>query len=110
MPASPPRKRLRPEADADKDDVERDCEFWFEDGTVTLIVSNVEFRVYKGTLVEHSPVLADMFSLPQPNGAGHEHPVAHLPDSPHAWRHVLRVLFPRSSTPYVSPIALRAPY
>ena len=54
--------------------VKRDSEFWFQDGTVTLIASNTEFRVYKGTLIEHSLVLADMFSLPQPS--------PHTPSSP----------------------------
>ena len=83
--------------------LQHDEEFWFDDGTVILIVSGVEFRVYKGTMVEHSTVFADMFSLPQPAAApnGPPCPIVHLDDSPYAWRHVLRVLFPRKGVRYV---------
>ena len=109
--AENPRKRPRTEvtdareatAEPPVAPAERDKEFWFDDGTVILIVSGVEFRVYKGTMVEHSTVFADMFSLPQPAAApnGAPCPIVHLNDSPHAWRHVLRVLFPRKGVRYV---------
>ena len=46
---------------------QRDHEFWYDDGTVILIARNVEFRIYKGLLSDHSSVFRDMFSLPQPS-------------------------------------------
>lgn len=44
----------------------RDAEFWYSDGNIILVARDVEFRVFKGILAEHSPVFRDMFSLPQP--------------------------------------------
>lgn len=74
----------------------KDDEFWFADGTISLVASDVEFRVYKGILETHSPVFADMFSLPQPHAdVG---PVVHLVDSAKDLRHVLRALFPSKET------------
>ena len=74
----------------------KDDEFWFADGTISLVASGVEFRVYKGILEAHSPVFADMFSLPQP--LSDARPVVHLTDSVQDLRHVLRALFPSSET------------
>ena len=47
--------------------MEKDPEFWFEDGNIVLIARGVEFRVYKGLLIKHSPVFRVMLSLPQPS-------------------------------------------
>lgn len=81
---------------------ERDEEFWENDGNVVLVARNVEFRVYKGVLAYHSPVFADMFSLPQPADASsetpHDCPVVHLDDSPEDLRHILRAILPRKTS------------
>ncbi len=53
-------------AEATQNTKKRDNELWFEDRTVILVARDVEFRVYKGLLADHSPVFRDMFSLPQP--------------------------------------------
>ena len=50
--------------DGGKEQRQRDAQFWYEDGTVILVVHDVEFRVYKGVLVQHSLFFRDMFSLP----------------------------------------------
>lgn len=49
--------------------------FWFEDGTVVLVadVEGVEFRVYKGPLADHSPVLGDMFMFSGEDDGDDEH-------------------------------------
>ncbi|KAL1938146.1 hypothetical protein VTO73DRAFT_11975 [Trametes versicolor] len=68
----------------------RDEEFWYEDGSIILVARDVEFRVFKGILAEHSPVFRDMFSLPQPpttssissSSEQDTCPVVHLLDSP----------------------------
>ncbi|KAI0739205.1 hypothetical protein C8Q80DRAFT_1357930 [Daedaleopsis nitida] len=80
----------------------RDDEFWEEDGNIVLVAGNVEFRVYRGVLAHHSPVFADMFSLPQPvgdvstaPGSATSCPVVQLADSPEDLRHVLRAILPR---------------
>ena len=77
----------------------RDDEFWFEDGTVTLIAHDVEFRVYGGVLAKQSLVFRDMFSLPQPQGDVGDTmetnpPTCTLPESPQDVRHLLRYFFP----------------
>ncbi|TFK85584.1 hypothetical protein K466DRAFT_551810 [Polyporus arcularius HHB13444] len=86
------------------DALQKDEEFWFDDGTITLIAEDVEFRVYKGLLARLSPVLADMFSLPQPVtledktgpiGSDSATPhVVHLTDGPQAFRILLKAIAP----------------
>ena len=66
---APPRKRARTSRNDNSDDppsLEKDEEFWYDDGTLILIAANVEFRVYRGPLATHSPVFRDMLALPQP--------------------------------------------
>ncbi|EIW56911.1 uncharacterized protein TRAVEDRAFT_81808, partial [Trametes versicolor FP-101664 SS1] len=77
----------------------RDEEFWSSDGDIILVARDVEFRVYKGLLADHSPVFRDMFSLPQspaPSSttvpAEGPRPVVHLSDSSEDLRHMLRSL------------------
>ncbi|KAI0776673.1 hypothetical protein BD413DRAFT_226579 [Trametes elegans] len=95
-----------------------DDEFWLEDGNLTLIAGDVEFRVYKGPLMAVSPVFKDMLSLPQPTATTGGDPsapqcstcghapqapaVVHLSDHPCDLRHLLRVLVP-GKTPRVTP-------
>ena len=64
-----PRNRARTSAtedDLQPESLERDENFWYEDGTIILIAATVGFRVYRGPLAKHSPVLRDMLSFPQP--------------------------------------------
>ena len=78
--------------DGGKEQRQRDAQFWYEDGTVILVAHDVEFRVYKGVLVQHSLFFRDMFSLPQPQDADADPapcPVVHLSDYPEDIRHVL---------------------
>lgn len=102
-------KRQRTDTDATRSEtdgpnpIKQDDEFWFEDGNIVLIARDVEFRVYKGILAKHSPVFADMFSLPpvpaqvHPVSARDITPAAetcsvvHLCESPEDLRHVLRM-------------------
>ena len=88
----------------------RDEEFWFEDGTIILVVRGVGFRVYRGILAAVSPVFQDMLSVAQPDEValpqGHGEagaspalqrypacPIVHISgDSPRDWRYVMRDL------------------
>lgn len=85
--------------------IQRDEEFWYDDGTIILVAGGIEFRVYKGILAEHSTVFRDMFSFPQPPEAHPASgdppcPVVHVSDSPEDLRHVLRVYMPKSDPRY----------
>lgn len=83
------------------------AEFWFGDGNIILVARDVEFRVYKGILADHSPVFDDMFSFPQPTpsttpplatstgSTTDTCPFVHLTDSPEDLRHLLRVCMPK---------------
>ncbi len=83
-------------------DRKRDEEFWFEDGNVMLVARDVEFRVFKGILADHSPVFKDMFSLPQPpEYATALCPVVHVTDAPEDLRHLLRVYMPKTEPRFV---------
>ncbi|TFK85592.1 hypothetical protein K466DRAFT_494463 [Polyporus arcularius HHB13444] len=111
MSEARPRKRPRSDEDGDPGQdgeaqaTAHDEEFWFDDGNIILIAGDVEFRVYKGLLADHSPVFKDMFSLPQPPTSEGELaascPIVHLSDSPEEVRCLLRVCMPKSHTnPY----------
>ena len=77
--------------DGGQEQRKRDAQFWYEDGTVILVAHDVEFRVYKGVLVQHSLFFRDMFSLPQPPDAASEPcPTVHLFDSPEDIRYMLQ--------------------
>ena len=97
-----PRGRIAGEAEEIR---QRDHEFWYDDGTVILIARNVEFRIYKGLLSDHSSVFRDMFSLPQPpapsNSESPPCPIVHLSDSPEDLRYVLRIYMARGEPRYV---------
>ncbi|KAG6849140.1 hypothetical protein H0H93_011003 [Arthromyces matolae] len=41
-------------------------EFWYNDGSIILVVDNTGFRVHKSILSQHSDVFADLFTIPQP--------------------------------------------
>ncbi|RDX48991.1 hypothetical protein OH76DRAFT_1351600 [Lentinus brumalis] len=82
-------------------DRERDQELWYEDGNISLVAGNTEFRVFKGILADHSPVFKDMFSLPQPPNPtptqpSEACPVVYLTDYPEEVRHLLRVCIPKT--------------
>ncbi|KAH9856211.1 hypothetical protein C2E23DRAFT_507552 [Lenzites betulinus] len=42
-----------------------DEQYWFEDGNVIIVAGAVQFRLYKGPLMRHSSLFANMFSAPQ---------------------------------------------
>ena len=115
MSAITPRKRARHEEEAKettvkvevapetvRDELEglaRDEEFWYDDGSIVLVASSIAFKVYKGPLVDHSPIFRDMLSLPQPAApplpsSNVSPPIIRLPDSAVDLRHLLRVLMP----------------
>ena len=109
-----PRKRQRTSDKAARP-LERDAEFWFEDGTVILIASNVEFRVYRGLLSKHSPVFRGLLALPRSSisratpspssstraNASPVCPIVHVTDSATELRHILRVFVPDETLEYV---------
>ena len=78
--------------------IERDSEFWLEDGNVVLVAQNTGFRVYKGLLAAQSPVFHDMFSAAGLHADERYDgvPVVPLFDSPVDLRHLLRVLLPKT--------------
>ncbi len=97
-----PRKRARLEEDGELEGMggkaERDKTFWFHDGTIVVLAGNIEFKVYAGPLIEHSPVFQVMFSLPQagadPSAADRVRPPVHLSDSPCELRYLFELMLP----------------
>ena len=86
----------------------RDEEFWFADGTIILIIQDIEFRLYRCLLKDRFPIFKDLFSLPQPASndsegqSGDACPVVHLHDSARDWRNVFRLYMPKRDTRFVS--------
>ena len=118
---SPARKRARTQEDIDASsnpahpNIERvrDEEFWYEDGNIIIVTSNVEFKVFRGILMDHSPIFKDMLSLPQPSSCDPSSiPVVPVDDSPQDLRHVFGAIMPKSnSMKYVqASMYLRYPY
>ena len=119
---SPARKRARTQEDIDTSsnpthpNIERvrDEEFWYEDGNIIIVTSNVEFKVFRGILMDHSPIFKDMLSLPQPASCDPSStiPVVAVDDSPQDLRHVFGAIMPKSNNmKYVqAPIYLRYAY
>ncbi|KAI0826508.1 hypothetical protein BC628DRAFT_1410145 [Trametes gibbosa] len=76
----------------------KDEEYWFEDGNVILIAGGVQFCLYKGPLVRHSSLFANMFSIPQtpapPShlGSAQGVPTFHLDMTPNDVRQFVRCL------------------
>ena len=76
-------------------------DFWFEDGSIVVVVENVAFRVHQSLLSRHSDVFAGLFTVPQPpnldNNVGNDVmddcPVVHLSDALADFEDVLRVLY-----------------
>ena len=99
-PKSATIRRTEPSQPEEEGRTEQDPEFWFKDGNILLVAGGVEFKVYRGVLVDRSPVYRDMFSLPQPPSSEsspsptEEMPVVHLSDSPEDLRHILRACMP----------------
>lgn len=90
----PPAPSDQPE---NEPSLERDEEFWINDGTVILVATNVEFRIYRGLLSDHSPVFKSMFAEQHPTRVvpideqqSITCPVIQLTDSPQDLRHILR--------------------
>ena len=123
---SPPKKRARVSVEEGSSDcLRRDKEFWYDDGTITLIAGHVKFSVYRGPLAKHSRVFRDMLPLPhsQPQNRGPrvstsetdqmvECPVVRLQDSPEDLRHMLRVFSPGApgSTKEVSDVSIECTF
>ncbi|TFK89062.1 hypothetical protein K466DRAFT_519692 [Polyporus arcularius HHB13444] len=69
----------------------KDDEFWFDDGNLIIVAQDVEFRIYRGPLVKHSPVFRDMLTLPQPADARDlSCAVVHISEHPISFKHLLR--------------------
>ena len=90
--------------------LQRDKEFWFEDGTVILVACDTEFRFYKGLLASVSPVFKQLFAecrvvrnVRMDQEQTYSCPVVRLSDSPENLRHVLRTCSSNRSGRYVTP-------
>lgn len=99
--------------------IKRDIEFWFEDGTVIVVVQDVEFKVYKGLLVSRFSVFQTLLSLSQSTPSSGstttlvkdettvlECPVIHLyGDTARDWRILFRLFMPQQDSRSVSYLA-----
>ena len=100
----PPAKRARTSSSSQvpssqPTSLERDEEFWLEDGSIVLVCKNVGFRVYRVLLASQSTVFADMLATANPD-AGETYegcPVVRLSDSPEDMRHFLRAIVSRTT-------------
>ena len=74
-----------------------DTEFWFSNGTIILIMQDVEFWFYRALIAYHSPVFKTMFAehhlshlVPMYGHQSFTCPVIMLPDSPQDLHHIFR--------------------
>ena len=99
--ARPPPNSGQVDEQARGEQVFKDEEFWFEDGTVFLVSRDVEFRVYKGVLAGLSSVFKTLFA-DRSHATRTVHideeqaiscPVVRVSDSPADLRYLLRACF-----------------
>ncbi|TFK81976.1 hypothetical protein K466DRAFT_557214 [Polyporus arcularius HHB13444] len=81
----------------------RDDEFWYKDGNVVIVAGDTKFRVFKGILEDHSPVLKDMLLRTRREARSSEfasnapmYSAIHLTDTVEEVRHLLRTCIPKS--------------
>lgn len=72
-------------------------DFWFQDGSMVVVVQDKHFRVHQSILSKHSEVFADMFSVPQPPLASQDLldgcPVIKLNDELHDFVDLMKVVY-----------------
>lgn len=90
--------------------VKQDPDLWFADGSVVVIAEGTGFRVHMSLLSRASPVLRDMFTLPQPT-SGHttpsgstsqEVPFVHVSDNAHDMRCMLHAIYTKKYVPLLA--------
>ncbi|KAH9897798.1 hypothetical protein C8Q73DRAFT_682621 [Cubamyces lactineus] len=112
-----PQSPQQTKADSDSDAVQRDGDYWFDDGNLVLIVKDhgaaarsKAFRVHIGVLARHSQAFKDLFSgelLPQPTTPEEAEttldldgcPSLRMPDSYHDIKALLRALYDSPTRP-----------
>lgn len=85
----------------------RDPEFWFPDGSIVFVAQGHGFRVYQGFLAQKSEVFKDLFDLGSCDNAIciDGCPMVDMPDSAVDLRNMLRVLFyPERYWPHDQPV------
>ncbi|KAJ7141500.1 hypothetical protein C8R44DRAFT_847195 [Mycena epipterygia] len=77
-----------------------DPDFYIEDGNIVLSAKDSKnhttyFRLHRSTLMKHSPVFADMFSMPPPPTTDQydDVPLAEMPDDADALRDFIALLY-----------------
>ena len=77
-------------------DIARNADFWFPDGSIILIDEKSGFRIHQSILSRHSDVFADLFTVPQPQSGTEKMdgcPVVHLTDSATDFIDVMKALY-----------------
>ena len=100
----PPAKRARTSSSSQvpssqpTTSLERDEEFWLEDGSIVLVCKNVGFRVYRVLLASQSTVFADMLAAARsdPSRLVDGCLVLEVSDTPVELAHFLNVILPSS--------------
>ncbi|KAG5350367.1 hypothetical protein C0989_011323 [Termitomyces sp. Mn162] len=72
-------------------------DYWYDDGSVIIIVEETAFRVHKSILSQHSDVFADLFTIPEPAARESESlegcSVVHLQDDLHDFTQVIKAIY-----------------
>ncbi|KAG5735841.1 hypothetical protein E4T56_gene9366 [Termitomyces sp. T112] len=72
-------------------------DYWYDDGSIIIIVEETAFRVHKSILSQHSDVFADLFTIPEPAARESESlegcSVVHLQDDLHDFTQVIKAIY-----------------
>ncbi|KAI0800651.1 hypothetical protein C8Q74DRAFT_432137 [Fomes fomentarius] len=96
MASSPLRKRPRTDNESGQEELLRDTQFWFEDGSIVVVAQQTAFRVHQGVLSRHSDTFNGLFTIPQPSEGTEKIdccPVVRVSDSAHDFKHLLHALY-----------------
>ncbi|CAE6391715.1 unnamed protein product [Rhizoctonia solani] len=92
----------------------KDPDYYFEDGSVVLLVQDVLFKIHVSLLKAQSQVFQDMFTMPVGNaansieGTSDQHPIVIPQVKPSQFRNLLRMIYSPASSAFHASLETRS--
>ncbi|KAI0632658.1 hypothetical protein C8Q77DRAFT_1218173 [Trametes polyzona] len=93
-------------------EIERDEDYWFDDGSIVVIARGTAFKVHKSVLSRNSVVFHDLSAIPQPLNSDNIDgcPSVRISDSPAEFKTLLRALYDASRDSWLYQLDKRLPF
>ncbi|KAF8957728.1 hypothetical protein BDZ97DRAFT_1737158 [Flammula alnicola] len=95
LPGKRKRTEVDEEATSDVEHPTRSGDIWFEDGNIILQADNIQFRVHRSVLSNHSNFFKDLFMVPQPERElmTDNCSLVKMPDAAQDWQNLLAIVY-----------------